>query len=72
MRSVRRRVEVGTFRNVMLRVLRSCGEEETGSIWDVKAWLWRFGNQTGGDDKAEELAWDEGARIVTFIVTRLE
>jgi hypothetical protein len=72
MRRVRRRVEVGTFENVMLRVLRICGEEETGTIWDVKAWLWRFGNQTGGDDKPKNWHRTKEHGIVTFIVTRLE
>lgn len=45
--------------------------EETGTRWDVHAWLWRFGIHTGGDDKQRGWHRKDEHGIVTFIVTRL-
>lgn len=45
--------------------------KETGTQWDVKAWFWRFGNHTGGQDKPPNWHRKKEHGIVTFIVTRL-
>ncbi|CZR54639.1 uncharacterized protein PAC_04523 [Phialocephala subalpina] len=46
--------------------------DETGTRWDCKAWFWRFGNHTGGDDKPKDWHRRKEHGIVTFIVGRLE
>jgi hypothetical protein len=45
---------------------------ETGMRWDCKAWFWRFGIHTGGDDKPNNWHRKKEHGFISFIVTRLE
>jgi SAM-dependent methyltransferase len=56
--------------DTLRKLWREVGEE-TGTKWDVKAWFWRFGNHTGGEDKPANWHRKPEHGIVTFIVTRL-
>jgi len=44
--------------------------EETGTSWDVNAWLWQFGLHTGGDDKPVNWHRKKENGVLSFIATR--
>ncbi|KUJ12916.1 uncharacterized protein LY89DRAFT_721745 [Mollisia scopiformis] len=46
--------------------------EETGTRWDCKAWFWRFGIHTGGEDKPANWHRKKEHGFISFVVTRTE